>query len=141
MIYLDTSAFLKLYVREAESQNVQDLVQSQDEPIPVWDILEAEFTNALRLKVFRNELLPEEAVRLSDLFEDRLRRGQYQAPEIDRHLLRKDFKELSEQTALHGYRTLDLLHVACAVQLKPAAFLTFDARQKQLAVAAGLTLP
>jgi len=56
VLYLDTSAFLKLYIREAGSEQVQSMVVSQFEPLPVWEILEMELCNALNLKVFRGEL-------------------------------------------------------------------------------------
>jgi predicted nucleic acid-binding protein len=37
-----------------------------------------------------------------------------------------------------GVRTLDTLHVACALQLKAERFWTFDERQAKLAKAVGL---
>jgi predicted nucleic acid-binding protein len=37
-----------------------------------------------------------------------------------------------------GVRTLDSLHVACALELKAEKFWTFDERQAKLAEAAGL---
>jgi len=37
-----------------------------------------------------------------------------------------------------GTRTLDSLHVACALELKAEQFWTFDQRQAKLAKAAGL---
>ena len=37
-----------------------------------------------------------------------------------------------------GIRTLDTLHVACALELKAERFWTFDERQAKLAEAAGL---
>jgi len=37
-----------------------------------------------------------------------------------------------------GTRTLDTLHVACALELKAERFWTFDQRQAKLAKAAGL---
>jgi len=46
VIYLDTSAFLKLYVREADSDRVQDLVIGQKEPLPVWEFQQVEMINA-----------------------------------------------------------------------------------------------
>jgi predicted nucleic acid-binding protein len=47
--------------------------------------------------------------------------------------------ELSQTyTPSLGTRSLDALHVACAVELNLRQFLTFDARQQQLAQAAGL---
>ena len=50
MIYLDTSAFLKLYIRESNSQVVQAHVISQDVPLPVWELHQAGILNALQLK-------------------------------------------------------------------------------------------
>jgi predicted nucleic acid-binding protein len=41
----------------------------------------------------------------------------------------------------HGGRTLDLLHIACALVLGARQFLTFDAKQKLLARQAGLEAP
>ena len=40
--------------------------------------------------------------------------------------------------AKFGTRTLDTLHVACALELKAERFWTFDERQAKLAKAAGL---
>jgi predicted nucleic acid-binding protein len=40
----------------------------------------------------------------------------------------------------YGTRTLDSLHVACALELKAKRFWTFDERQSKLAKAAGLKL-
>ncbi|MGA2250711.1 hypothetical protein [Terracidiphilus sp.] len=37
-----------------------------------------------------------------------------------------------------GVRTLDSLHVACALELGARSFWTFDERQERLAIAAGL---
>jgi hypothetical protein len=39
-----------------------------------------------------------------------------------------------------GTRSLDILHVACALELRLPGFLTLDDRQRQLAQAAGLKL-
>lgn len=49
VIYLDTSALLKLYIREDHSESVQKWVESQDDPLPVWDFQQMELKNALRL--------------------------------------------------------------------------------------------
>ncbi len=141
MIYLDTSAFLKLYVCEEGSREVQDLVFAQDHPLPVWDILEGELTNALRLKVFWQEITLEQADAQIALFQRRKRQGFYHVPEIDRVGMMAVFRELSEETPHLGSRTLDILHVACAAVLQADAFVTFDARQRRLAAHAGLNVP
>lgn len=140
MLYLDTSAFLKLYVREAGSEIVQETVASQYEPLPVWEILEMELHNALQLKVFRNELAESEAARQQLLFQQRKTKGLYFVPEIGRAELMADFRRLAAHTPRLGCRTMDILHVACACQLKPDQFLSFDTRQIELAKIAGLAV-
>jgi predicted nucleic acid-binding protein len=140
VIYLDTSAFLKLYIREAGSEFVQEIVTSQDDPLPVWDLLQAEVINALRLKVFWQDIRVDEANRLIKLFDERLQRGQYFVPEVDRHVLLSDSRSLGEHTPQTGCRTMDILHVACALQTRPVHFLSFDGRQRDLATLAGLAV-
>jgi predicted nucleic acid-binding protein len=140
MLYLDTSAFLKLYVREEGSELVQETVAGQSEPLPVWEILEMELHNALYLKVFRDELSNTEADRQHLLFQQRKTKGFYFVPEIGRGELMAEFRRLSALTPGLGCRTMDILHVACACQLKPDRFLSFDTRQNELAMAAGLAV-
>ena len=138
MLYLDTSAFLKLYVREEGSEEVQSLVISQEEPLPVWEILEMELHNALQLKVFRDELDDADAVHQYALFQQRKVRGLYFVPEIRRAELMDVFRRLSALKPRLGCRTMDILHVACACQIKAQQFISFDHRQRKLAAAAGL---
>lgn len=38
MIYLDTSALLKLYIHESGSCEVQKVRSSQSDPLPLWEI-------------------------------------------------------------------------------------------------------
>ena len=140
MLYLDTSALLKLHIREAGSSDVQHWVTAQDDPLPVWEIQEMQLTNALRLKVFRGELTEAEAETQIGHLRDRKRRGLYFQPEIHRSDLMETFRRLSAETMRLGCRTLDVLHVACALQLAPAAFVSFDTRQCALARQAGLSV-
>lgn len=140
MIYLDTSALVKLYVLEAGSAFVQSCLSGQDEPIPIWELQEAELANALHLKVFRKEWTEEEAGLQIGNFQSRRRRGLYFFPEIDRTALLRDFHQLSRETPRTGCRTMDIFHVACALQIPSCRFLTFDGRQAALARFAGLDL-
>ncbi len=140
MIYLDTSAFLKLYIREPESEYVQECVIGQDDPLPVGPYLQTEFFNALMLKVFWNEIDFPTVDHLIALFDDRLRRGQYHVAAVDYPLLLEDCRKLVRHTPKIGCRTLDILHVATALQLTPESFITYDARQRALARAAGLSI-
>ena len=140
MIYLDTSALVKLYVLEPGSEFVQSCLSGQEDPLPVWEMQEAELTNALHLKVFWKELSAAEADVLIGHFRDRMKRGVYFFPEIDRVELMRAFHRLSRETPNTGCRTMDILHVACALQIQSCQFITFDDRQSALARLAGLTL-
>lgn len=137
MLYLDTSAFLKLYIREKGSEQVQAMVAGQPEPLPVWEILEMELSNALNLKVFQGELEESESARQYSLFRKRKTNGLYFLPELRRAELMFDFRRLSGSTSRLGCRTMDILHVACALQLQADVFLTFDLRQRALARTTG----
>ena len=140
MIYLDTSALVKLYVLEAGSEFVQSCLSEQDDPLPVWELQEAELANALHLKVFRNEWTEAEAELQIEHFHSRKQRGLYVFPEIDRVELIREFHRLSLETPRTGCRTMDIFHVACALQIPSCRFLTFDGRQGKLARMAGLEM-
>jgi len=140
MLYLDTSALLKLYVREAGSELVQLAIEGQSEPLPVWEIQAMELHNALQLKVFWQDLSESEAEYQRSLFQQRKDRGLYYAPEVRRAELMAEFKRLSIHTPRLGCCTMDILHVACALQLKADRFLSFDDRQRKLAEVAGLSV-
>jgi len=138
VIYLDTSAFLKLYIREEGSAFVQETIESQDNPLPVAEVLQWEFFNALRLKVFWGEMDDATVDHLLALFDDRMRRGQYAVADIDRLRLTSDVREISRHTGTIGSRSLDVVHVAMAFQLEVDRFVTFDDRQRTLASTVGL---
>ena len=140
MIYLDTSAVVKLYVLEAGSEFVQSCLSEQDDPLPIWELQEAELANALHLKVFRNEWTEAEAELQIEHFHSRKQRGLYVFPEIDRVELIREFHRLSRETPRTGCRTMDIFHVACALQIPSCRFLTFDGRQGKLARLAGLEM-
>ena len=138
MIYLDTSAFVKLYILEPESESLQAFIASQDHPLPVWDIIEAEFCNALRLKVFWNELTEAQADGQIEHYERRKQSGQYFVPDVSRSSIMSSFHALSRETPRLGCRTMDILHVAFALQIDAQSFVSYDERQRTLAKHAGL---
>ncbi len=138
MIYLDTSAFIKLYIREEYSNSVNEEVTGQDQPLPFCFLHRIEMRNALNLKLFRNEISTRDVERLIQLMQDRLREGIYATPQVDVSDLTSTAVELTRHTSKLGCRSLDILHVATATILKPDRFITFDDRQQQLAQAVGL---
>jgi len=137
MIYLDTSAFIKLYLQEEGSVEVHGLVVAQTVPLPVWHFLELELFNALRFKVFLSEMSPAEVERLISLYLDRKRSGQYFVPHLDPIALYELSLQMSVRTPAIGCRALDILHVAAARLCDVAMFVTADRRQATLAEAEG----
>lgn len=133
MIYLDTSALIKLYFIEEGSQELNELIMAQDEPLPIWELQEAEFVNALRLKVFWGELADEQADRQIEIFQERKRGGFYYFPELGRTQLLPKFYQFCRHTQKLGCRTLDVLHVVCASLIEADQFVSYDTRQCQLA--------
>lgn len=137
MIYLDTSAFIKLYLHEVGSAEVHALVISQQEPLPVWPFMELEFLNALRFKVFLCEMSTDDVQHIISLYHDRKRGGQYFAPHLDPIALHELSLQMTERTPIIGCRALDILHVAAARLCDASAFVTADKRQAALAEVEG----
>jgi len=138
VIYLDTSALIKLYLIEKGSETVNDLVLAQDEPLPMWELQEAELVNALRLKVFWGEMSEVESDKLIADFQRRKQSGLYFYPDLDRIQILPYFHKLSMYTQKLGCRTLDILHVSCALIIQADRFVSFDVKQCALAELAGL---
>jgi predicted nucleic acid-binding protein len=137
MIYLDTSAFIKLYLLEDGSAEVHSLVVAQQEPLPVWHLMELELVNALRFKVFLAEMKPADVERIISLYHERKRNGQYFVPFIDPIALHELSLEMTEETPTLGCRALDILHVAAARLCDATLFITADTRQAALVKAGG----
>lgn len=133
MIYLDTSAFIKLYLREPGSEQVHGLVVAQAEPLPVWYLLELELINALRFKVFLHEMSDENADVLIALYYERKSGGQYFVPSLDPIALHELSLQMTARTPATGCRALDILHVAAARVCDAGLFVTADRRQADLA--------
>ena len=77
-----------------------------------------ELRNALYLKVFRGDLTAGEAEEQEAHFEWRMARGFYYRPEIRRPALLAEFRRWAQRTGTLDCRTMDLLHMVCALQLE-----------------------
>ncbi|MGD9160468.1 MAG: type II toxin-antitoxin system VapC family toxin, partial [Desulfobacteraceae bacterium] len=101
--------------------------------------IELEFINALKLKQFRNELSGEELEKIVSLIQEHEQRGVFYRPVLDwPQVFSVAFDLSNKHTQYCGARSLDILHVGSALTMKAETFLTFDARQAQLADKAGL---
>ena len=110
--------------------------------MPVIWLHPLELRNALRLRVFRGEIVPTQRdaslnAMLADLAAGVL--AHVMPPWADLTIEAERLSVLHSETL--GTRTLDILHVAAALVLGQSEFLTFDHRQHALAAAAGLRAP
>jgi predicted nucleic acid-binding protein len=138
MIYLDTSVFVSLYSRDIHMAKAKRIFAVEPR---VWltPLHECELTHALYSYAFRKELTLDQVKRLYSLFEADsenlwIKTGiPPEAYELAVSLGKKHQAKL-------GMRTLDTLHVSCALVLNAEAFSSFDERQTKLAKTEGLKL-
>ena len=138
-LYYDSGVLVELYVREEMSDAVTAFVARRGEAITVHGLHELEIRNALRLKRFRSELDAEQlaasmAMLAGDIARRRLIRGAF-----DWRLVREEAERLSGTASTTiGTRTIDLLHVAAALDEGVTGFVSLDYRQRAAARLAGL---
>jgi predicted nucleic acid-binding protein len=136
-IYADTSFFVSLYLPDRHTSEVERRLSSRPS---LWmtPLHVAECTHAIEQHVFRKAITRSEADRALQRFHG------YRAQNLWREVPVPDrafevCAELAHRNAARlGVRTLDTLHVACALELKTEHFWTFDERQAKLATAVGL---
>ena len=139
--YVDTSVLVKSYVFESRSEEAVELLDRLKAPVPLSPLLRLEFTNALHLKRFREELTDSELERFLQAFEEDIQTGIVRPSRLDSASVFATGVDLSRRwSAGLGSRCLDILHVATAVDLELEIFVTFDQRQGALAREVGLTV-
>jgi predicted nucleic acid-binding protein len=135
--YVDTSFLVSLYLQDSHSHTADRMLQSLTDCF-LTPLHQAEWFHAIAQHVFRGVITETKAGELHSLFEQDMKTGPWQnvgmpeqAFELCADLARRYGPKL-------GVRTLDSLHVACAVELKAERFWTFDERQAKLAKARGM---
>jgi predicted nucleic acid-binding protein len=130
--YADTGFLVSLYGQDDHSPAATALVRSK--PVFILTVLgEAEFTNALELRIFRKEWTRREARSVYEVFLQHQAAGVFRPEPLSPEIWEKAQVLARRHSARLGTRTLDLLHVASALILRPDAFYTFDKRQRNLA--------
>lgn len=140
-VYVDPSALLKLYLHEAESRAMARWRCGHEGPIPVTYHGHAELTNGLCLAAFRGFLTDKALREALQALEDDFEQGRCVHADVPWRATLRMASDLSRaHTPALGTRTLDVLHVACAVQLECSHLLSFDGKQQALAKKVGLRL-
>ena len=131
LYYLDTSGLLPYYHEEASSTQVQQFLQSLEQPPIISNLTKTEFASALARWVRTKELSADEANQIQVVFSQHLEQNLYQVRTMnDSHFVQAE-RWLAQRTG--ALRTLDALHLALAMQLE-AVLVTCD---RALAEAAG----
>jgi predicted nucleic acid-binding protein len=135
--YADTGFLVSLYGQDDHSDAATKLVRSR----PIFALTplgEAEFTNALELRIFRKEWTRREARLVHELFLRHQTAGIFRTVPLSSEIWEKALLLAQRHSSKLGTRTLDLLHVASAIILRPDTFYTFDERQRKFAKAVHL---
>ena len=148
MIFPDTSFLCSLYRRQVHSPAAIAYMAAANQSLPVSSLLLLEFRQSVRFQnrffsIDRSKGFPpvEGSRMLRDLQSD-LANGVLEIMTVDWADVHRIAEELSHKyTAQGGHCLADILHVATALHLGSPAFLTFDANQKKLAEAEGMSVP
>ena len=139
MRYLDTSSLVALYFPETKSHRLISHLQRRKLPLAFTWLHEIEFSNGLQLKVFRGEADEASVNATLEALRSDLKAGVFQRPSISWPAVFERSTDISlAQSRILGTRTLDLLHVAIALELKADEFITRDDRQAKAAELEGL---
>lgn len=139
--YADPSALLKLYVHEPESAAMGAWRRRTKGALPLTPHGRLELINGICLASFRRAISAEASSdALASLDEDVADDRYAQVDVLWRATLRRAVEISRRHTPTLGCRSLDVLHVATALELGLRDFVTFDRRQQQLARATGLRL-
>ena len=139
IVYADSSFLVSLYLSDVHSIEAGGRVR-ENTRLVLTPFHLAEWAHALGQHRFRRALSVEAADRLNE---------QFASDRASALLLETAFPEgafelcaelARRHTSQIGMRTLDTLHVACALELKADRFWTFDERQAKLAKAEGLKI-
>jgi predicted nucleic acid-binding protein len=137
--YADPSALLKLYRHEPESQAMTVWRSKLTGPLPVTQHSRVELINGLALAAHRRFISPAALAAALAALDDDFEAGRYrQTDQLWRSTLKRAAELSRQHTPALGTRSLDVLHVASALELNLRRFVSFDERQQKLARAVGL---
>ena len=146
--YAGTSFLCSCYRLQEHSVTANRLRHELSERLHFTSLLESEFLQAIELQVWLHSrdktkgYKRQEADRMIHDWESDIATGINRLVPFDMDAVLRYSKTLSKQTTANGgHRTLDSFHVATAVHLGAKRFLTFDGRQRALALHAGLKVP
>jgi predicted nucleic acid-binding protein len=138
-VYADSSFLVSSYVRDS---HVNEFVRRISTHPSIWltPFHEAELAHGIYLHVFYKKLSLDAAARAWNEFQQDCAVGVWTALSLPERTWEASVSLAKRFGPTLGVRTLDSLHVACALELRAERFWTFDERQARLAEAVGLNI-
>lgn len=137
--YIDTALFVKSFVRETDSGKAIRLLEEIGEPFAYSHLHEVEIPNAIRLKRFRGEITKAQETAAIRAFHADVDAGRFERIDYDLSRVFVRAERLSAKCSAEvGCRSLDLWHVAAALEAGLETFVSYDLRQRKVAESAGL---
>ena len=138
-IYVDPSALLKLYLHQPESADMNAWRAKTRGALPVTHHGRVEVVNGICLAAHRREITSEALTDTLASFDEDFANGIYRHADLLWRATLNRAAELSRSFSPKlGTRSLDVLHVASALELELRIFVTYDNRQEDLARAVGM---
>lgn len=132
--YVDTALFVKAFVLEADSAEAIAILERVGEPFVYSHLHEIEIPNAIRLKRFRGEITRAQETGAIRVFKADVDAGRFQRIDYDLGTVFIRAEILSARFSGEiGTRSLDLWHVAAALEAGCDTFASYDARQRKAA--------
>jgi len=135
--YVDTSFLVSLYLEDVHSQTADQLLSSLTDCF-LTPLHRAEWSHAIAQHAFRGAITEIKSKELHSLFEQDIKIAPWREVILPDHAFELCADLARRYGSKLGVRTLDSLHVACALELKAERFWTFDERQAKLAKANGM---
>lgn len=137
--YPDTSLLVSLYLGDNNSQLADRMLRGAKLCL-LTPLHRIEWFHAMGQNVFRGVITESSANELHGLLEQDTKSGLWREAPMPDHVFDVCADLARRYGPKLGVRTLDSLHVACAMELKADHFCTFDERQAKLAKAQGLNI-
>lgn len=137
-MYLDTSVLVKIYTREADSAECEEIIDGHR--IVSSELLYAEMWSALQAKERNGVLTAEQRLRTWDLFEMHLLDDVVELMRIDGVIVRDAAEIMAKVHPQVPLRTLDALHLATFASVESGPLFSKDKRMVEAARLLGFTL-
>ncbi len=139
--YADTGVLVKGYVLESDSEAAIRIIESLGDHLLYSHLHSIEIPNAIRLKRFRGEITKSQEIAANRAFLSDIETGVLTPCDYDLGEVFLLAERLSaKHSALIGSRSLDLLHVAAALEAGATHFASLDSRQRKVAALNGLKI-